>query len=114
VLWLQAETNVTTPSDVFFQSLSATIAASHAEAGWDFPWFVAQVSYCNPQKSSFATTRDAQKRLWTEGIALEGPDTDTLTGDFRAGIHFNSKGLKAHGELWAAKVSAYLDRILAE
>ncbi|HLK58969.1 MAG TPA: hypothetical protein VKU00_20515, partial [Chthonomonadaceae bacterium] len=61
-------------------------------------------------------TRDAQKKLWDTGIALEGPDTDTLTGDNRdfdgKGIHFSPKGLHAHGRLWADKVSVYLDRVL--
>jgi hypothetical protein len=48
---------------------------------------------------------------------MQGPDTDTLTGDNRdmdgKGIHFSPKGLKAHGEMWAEKVSAYLDQVLA-
>jgi len=47
---------------------------------------------------------------------LEGPDTDTLTAPYRQsggkGTHFNDAGLKAHGLLWADKVSQYLDTIL--
>ena len=41
----------------------------------------------------------------------------TLTGDYRdfggQGIHFSPKGLHAHGQMWADKVSVYLDRVLA-
>jgi hypothetical protein len=48
--------------------------------------------------------------------AIEGPDTDTLTAPYRQnggkGTHFNDAGLKAHGLLWADKVSQYLDTIL--
>ena len=113
MLWHQGESNAKDTSEFYFNTLSATIAASHAVAGWYFPWFVAQTSYSNPTEASHANPRDGQKRLWTEGLAFEGPDTDTLTGpDIRAGAHFSPKGLKAHGELWAEKVSVYLDRVL--
>jgi hypothetical protein len=48
--------------------------------------------------------------------AVKGPDTDTLTAPYRQnegkGTHFNDAGLKAHGLLWADKVSQYLDTIL--
>ena len=114
VLWHQGESNVNGTSEDYYQKLSTTIKATHAVAGWYFPWFVAQVSYTNPKTPSFASTRDAQKRLWDEGIALEGPDTDTLVGDYRAGVHFSVKGLKKHGEMWAEKVGVYLDKVLAE
>lgn len=113
ILWHQGESNTANTSEYYYTQLAATIAASHAVAGWYFPWFVAQTSYHNPKEPLFATTRDAQKRLWDEGLALPGPDTDTLVGDTRAGIHFNPKGLKAHGDMWAEKVAAYLDPLLA-
>ncbi len=50
------------------------------------------------------------------GTAIEGPDTDTLTGDNRdhngAGIHMSGKGERAHGELWAEKVTRFLNEVL--
>jgi hypothetical protein len=51
------------------------------------------------------------------GIALEGPDTDTLTGDMRenhhgTGVHLGGEGLRAHGLLWAVKVGPWLERQL--
>jgi serine/threonine protein kinase len=116
VLWHQGESDVGMSSNEYADRLAAVIRGSHEAAGWDFPWFVARVSYHNPEHPSFPSTRDGQKKLWDSGVALEGPDTDTLTGDNRSeggkGIHFSAKGLRAHGQLWADKVGAYLDRVL--
>ena len=116
VLWHQGESDVFMTPDEYGQKLTTIIRASTDEAGWQFPWVVAQVSYHNPDKPSFDTTRSAQKRLWEQGVALEGPDTDTLGGDHRdgggKGIHFSAKGLKAHGELWAQKVGVWLDKVI--
>ncbi len=115
VLWHQGESDVGMKPEEYAQKLTAVIRTSTANAGWQFPWFVAQVSYHNPQKPLHATTRAAQKKLWDDGVALEGPDTDTLTGDNRdlggKGIHFSPKGLTAHGQMWAEKVGVYLDKI---
>ena len=96
--------------------LERIIQTSRREAGWDFAWFVAQVSYHNPRDPSAPEIRDAQKSLWQAGLALAGPDTDQLTGDNRQdggmGVHFSDKGLQAHGHLWAEKVAAWLDTVL--
>ena len=40
---------------------------------------VALVSYHNPADTSSPEIRGAQASLWQDGLALEGPDTDTLT-----------------------------------
>jgi hypothetical protein len=100
-----------------YRSMMITlIQASRKEAGWDFPWFVAQATYHTPDDPSCPPIRDAQRSLWQPDLALEGPDTDTLTAAYRQnngkGTHFNDAGLKAHGLLWADKVSQYLDTIL--
>ena len=59
--------------------------------------------------------RAAQAALWKEGVALEGPDTEALTGEARqdhgTGVHMSAQGLQAHGKLWAEKVEAWLDGI---
>ena len=116
VLWHQGETDVSMPTDEYYDKLKATIESSKEKAGWEFPWFVAQVSYRTPETPSFETTRNAQKKIWDTGVALEGPDTDTLTGDYRdkdgKGIHLSVKGLKKHGQMWAEKVSIWLDKQL--
>jgi serine/threonine protein kinase len=116
VLWHQGESDVGMSSDDYARKMTALIRGSQRAAGWEYPWMVAQVSYHNPKQASFPTTRAGQKKLWDEGVALEGPDTDRLTGDNRSeggqGIHFSAKGLRAHGRMWAEKVSVYLDRVL--
>jgi hypothetical protein len=87
------------------------IAATRAET-WDFPWMVAQVSYHTPDDPATPEIRAAQASLWKDGIALEGPDTDSLTGDNRqnggAGVHLSAKGLQAHGQMWAEKVAQWI------
>jgi hypothetical protein len=118
VLWHQGESDVAMTSEEYARKLTTVIQRSTKEAGWDFPWFVAQVSYLNPTQKSFASTRDAQKKLWDTKVALPGPDTDTLTGDNRdsggKGIHFSGKGQRAHGKMWADKVSVHLDQVLGK
>jgi len=113
LLWHQGESDVGMTADEYYDKLKRVIVASKRQAGWEFPWFVAMVSYHNPDNPSFETTREAQQRLWDDGVALAGPDTDTLMGDHRdmegQGIHFSPKGCKAHGEMWAEEVRAYLD-----
>jgi hypothetical protein len=56
--------------------------------------------------------------LWNDGIALKGPDSDSLKGDLREnngqGVHFSSQGLKAHGEEWARNVAPWLTSELAK
>ena len=104
-------------AEEYTRSTTALIQESRRAVGWEVPWFVAEVSYHNPSQTSFPTTRAGQKKLWDLGVAFEGPNTDTLTGDNRdeggKGIHFSPKGLKAHGKMWAEKVAVYLDKELA-
>jgi hypothetical protein len=118
VLWHQGESDVNMPADEYAKKMGNLIQGSKKEAGWDFPWFVAQVSYQNPYNPSFPSVRAGQKKLWDTGVAQEGPDTDTLAGDNRdnngAGIHLSAKGLRAHGKMWADKVGVYLDKVLAK
>ncbi|MCE5314651.1 MAG: sialate O-acetylesterase [Armatimonadota bacterium] len=118
VLWHQGEGDAQMPTEEYVTKLSTVINRSKADAGWDFPWFVAWASYHNAEHPSWPLVRAAQKELWDTGVALEGPDTDTLTAEYRDydgnGIHFNPKGLKVHGEMWAEKVGAYLDAVLGK
>jgi hypothetical protein len=118
VLWHQGESDTAMPSTEYERKITALIEQSREAAGWDAPWFVAQVSYLTPKNTTTPATREAQKKLWQSGVALEGPDTDTLTGDNRdgngQGIHFSPKGLRAHGRMWAEKVGVWLDKALAK
>ena len=67
------------------------------------PWFVAQATYHSEKDPSDDEFRCSENPLG-KGPALEGPDTDALGKEFRAGVHFNAKGQQAHGRLWAEKV----------
>ncbi len=122
LLWHQGESDINqkpeseiTPEQ-YRQMLEHIIRESRARAGWDIPWFVAQVSYHNPGFTGSQVFRDAQASLVKDSVALLGPNTDTLTGDNRQnngkGVHFSAKGLEAHGKMWAETVGAYLDTVL--
>lgn len=124
VLWHQGESDAnqsdptrTLPGGLYRSYMERLIAASRGEAGWEVPWFVAQVSYHTPNDPGSPEIREAQAALWGAGIALEGPDSDRLTGDLRdsggAGIHFSGKGLREHGTKWAEKVAPWLEGRLA-
>ncbi|WP_197528006.1 sialate O-acetylesterase [Posidoniimonas polymericola] len=116
LLWHQGESDYLTPGEVYFSRLRETICCSRLQAGWEVPWMVAQASYHNAEHPAFDHIRKAQERLWREGIAHEGPDTDQLQGDHRdlggRGIHFSPRGLKAHGEAWAELVGDYIDSVV--
>ena len=61
--------------DEYDRKMTALIQASRQTAGWDVPWFVAQATY-HPGDGPKAEIREAQKKLWESGLALQGPDTD--------------------------------------
>ncbi len=118
VLWHQGESDVQMDPEEYVMKMTRAINASTKLAGWQYPWIVAQVSYHNENNPSWPNTRLAHKLLWDRGIALEGPDTDTLTGDMRdydgKGIHFSPKGLSVHGKMWAKCVQNWLDKVLSK
>jgi hypothetical protein len=123
LLWHQGESDARQKpphqisADEYRALLTRVIRQSRKDAGWKFPWFVAQVSYHIPTEPLSPDLRDAQASLWRSGLALEGPDTDQLTGMNRqnqgAGVHMSDTGLQAHGRLWAEKVSAWMGNIPA-
>ena len=112
VLWHQGEANIDTPTEESVLNMTAIIRSSNYDAGWRFPWFVAKASYHNPEHTSWPLIRAAHQQLWDEGVALEGPDTDTLGPEYRdnqgKGVHFSPKGLCAHAALWAEKLIPYI------
>lgn len=123
VLWHQGESDAnqkdesrTLSGELYQESLGKLIEATWKDLDWNCPWFVAQASYHNPDDTGSEEIRAAQKALWKSGLALEGPDTDSLVGDLRGrggkGVHFSGKGLKAHGAAWAAKVGPWLAKQL--
>lgn len=113
VLWHQGESDADQPDPKrtligkpYRQLLEQLIRDSRRDIGWEAPWVVALVSSHGGEGVS--ELRDAQQSLWDEGIAVEGPDSDALRGALRDGVHFSSKGLQKHGQLWAEKVSAWM------
>jgi hypothetical protein len=119
VLWHQGESDANqaladrTLSGVrYYRLMKQFIDLSRHEVGWDFPWFVAQASYHTPDDPGSPDIRKAQASLWQDHVALEGPDTDALTGDNRdqagKGVHFSEHGLQVHGKVWAEKVGNWL------
>jgi hypothetical protein len=118
ILWHQGESdsyqdpaNDITGKD-YRAMMEKVIGRSRQMAGWEIPWITANVSYRSEGQPENPDLRAAQQSLWADGIALQGPDTDQLRREFRAGVHFNPKGLEAHGKLWTEKVSAWLDQEL--
>jgi len=119
VLWHQGESDAnqpdparTLPGELYRKFLAQLIAGSSRAAGWEIPWFIAQVSYHTPDDPGSPDLRAAQAALWRDGLALKGPDTDALTGDLRdgggKGVHFSGQGQRVHGAKWAEKVTPWL------
>lgn len=123
VLWHQGESDAnqkdgsrTLSGQLYQEYLGKLIKATRKDLSWECPWFVAQASYHTPEDPGSEDIRAAQRALWKSGLALEGPDTDALTGENRDhdgnGVHFSGRGLRAHGRAWANKVEPWLSQEL--
>ena len=124
VLWHQGEsdanqkdTSRTLSGPLYREYFEKLRRATYRVLGWEPPWFVAQVSYHVPGDESSPEIRAAQASLWRDGLALEGPDSDALRGEFRdsggMGVHFSGSGLREHAARWVNKVVPWLERQLA-
>lgn len=121
LLWHQGENDADTGMSTsdYADGLAEIITDMRSELGRDFPFFVAHATFIpSPKNTVSPEIRAAQQLLWERGIALQGPDTDTMLGDLRdcggKGIHFSRKGLKVHGEAWAEKVGLWLDHLMRD
>lgn len=119
VLWHQGESDAnqrdasrTLPGQLYREYLTRIIEETRRELQWNVPWFVAQVSYHTPDDPGSEDIRAAQAALWKNGTALEGPDSDALTGKLRErdgrGVHFSKEGLRVHAQRWHEKVAPWL------
>lgn len=98
VLWHQGESDShqSTEHEIappeYGRMLESIILSSRKQAGWDIPWFVAEVSYHSPDDPLNPALREVQQNLWKSHVALQGPDTDALTAEYRQnngkGTHF--------------------------
>lgn len=120
VLWHQGEsdanqrdTSRTLAGPLYREHLTKVIRDSRREIGWDAPWFVAQVSYHVPGDEASPEIREAQSSLAKDGLALAGPDSDSLKSEWREadgkGVHFSGPGLRQHAVLWSEKVIPWLE-----
>ncbi len=120
VLWHQGESDAnqkdstrTLSGALYSEYLKKIIHDSRREIGWNAPWFVAHVSYHVPGDEASPDIREAQASLWTDGLAIQGPDSDALKGELRErsgqGVHFSDQGLREHAARWAEKISPWLD-----
>ncbi len=122
LLWHQGESDAhqapahQIPASTYHKMMITLIHNSRRDAGWDFPWFVAEATYHTPADPRTPELEQAQRSLWQPGLAFAGPNTDTLTGLYRQnnglGVHMSATGLHAHGRMWADAVSPYLNRVL--
>ena len=121
VLWHQGESDAnqqdptrTLPGNLYRGYLEKVILGSRQGAGWEVPWFVAQVSYHVPGDEASPDIRAAQASLWKDGIAHQGPDSDALKGDLREdggkGVHFSGPGLRAHAARWVEQVAPWIEQ----
>jgi len=121
VLWHQGESDAnqqdstrTLPGSLYCEYLERLIRDSQRDLGWDAPWFVAQASYHVPREEGSDDIRAAQSSLWRDGIALQGPDSDSLKGSLRdsngQGVHFSGPGLREHAAKWAERVLPWLEQ----
>jgi glucosylceramidase len=122
VLWHQGESDAGQaragyPADrqitatQYSEFMKSLIRSARTEAGWEVPWLTAVTTYHSERDPADDEFRAAQRGLWAPGVAVEGPDTDALRAEFRDGVHFNARGLRRHGEIWAEKVAAWLKSI---
>ena len=118
MLWHQGESDAhqsaghTLPGKDYRAMLERVIKESRKEVGWEVPWFVAVATWGSPQSPTDADIREAQHGVVEDGVALQGPDTDTLIGANRqkdgTGVHMSLKGLYAHAALWANIVGSWV------
>jgi len=110
VLWHQGEAETATAQAEYYRRLKAIIERSNQQAGWCFPWIVAQLGTPG--------TRKARVQLDADGVAFLGPDTDLLKGENRGNggkdVHFSRIGLIHHGEAWAEKIVPWLEAQLVQ
>lgn len=70
LLWHQGESDAhqkpphQITGEEYRKLLTQVIVASRKDAGWKFPWFVAEVSYHTPDDPLTPEIRDAQESLW--------------------------------------------------
>ena len=104
-LWHQGESDSIAGVSAVTHSgyLNAMVSQSRIDAGWNFPWYLAEVSYHGSSNLSMQEPIAAGQRLSIHGDALTffGPGTDELHLTGGGSLHFNTVGTNAHAQGWA-------------
>jgi hypothetical protein len=104
-LWHQGETDSNNGVTAATHSgyLNGMVSQSRIDAGWNIPWYLAEVSFHPGSNISAQEPVAAGQRMTVHGDAFTflGPSTDEfhLTGG--GSLHFNAVGTDAHGLGWA-------------
>jgi len=114
ILWHQGESDAiagTTPES-YARTLTEIIEESRKAAGYPIAWGVALASY-HTDKTATPENQEkvikGQKRvIATVEDVFQGPSTNDFheRALVHGGVHFNDRGLKEHGKLWAEALDA--------
>ena len=110
VLWQQGESDIGTTTEEYYNQLAVIIketqSLSHSKT--KIPWLVATSSYY--PVGLWEPVRIAQQKICQDGLAFEGPDTDSLGLEYRQerpvseAVHYNEAGLREAANLWYQKI----------
>lgn len=111
VLWVQGESDWVEKfaEEQTYQNMKRLILESRkVQPG--LPWFVALNSFKTDPKEN--RVRNSQRRIISEGLAFQGPDTDTIRDNptwVEKGFgEFVGDGLREHARLWFEVLEPYL------
>jgi N-sulfoglucosamine sulfohydrolase len=85
--------------------MEGMIERTRKVAQWDVPWLVAQATYHSEDDANDEEFRQAQREVTKLKAVYPGADTDLLRAEFRDGVHFNERGLKAHAKFWSDTIA---------
>jgi len=112
VLWGQGESDVidNLPEKTSYENMRAMIEASRAIRP-GIPWIIALDSLKADAPYDELPVRRAQRKIISEGLALQGPDMDTIRDnkDWVGFADFGGGGIIRLGEMWAKILSTFLE-----
>jgi hypothetical protein len=104
-LWHQGETDSVGSVSAITHAgyLNSMTSQSRIDAGWNFPWYLAEVSYHSNSTIQKQEPITAGQRMSIHGSPLNffGPSTDELHLIGGGSLHFNAVGLDNHARQWA-------------
>ena len=108
VLWHQGESDslVSTTPASYQGRLESIITRSRSDAGWQVPWFIAEVGF-HPGSTLAQEERivaGQRRAIYADPLVFPGPVTDDFHREAKLSdsVHFNAAGLADHASQWAA------------